>query len=135
MTDYLADLAAVLEEAITSDAPARPARACGARRCAEQGLPVEDPEPEVGTTRSMGPITPFKRALAVCSRLPGAGRALACARTAPSSPPSGDRLIWLQARVDAVVLAALSYSHLVYRPGVPHVAPTIQAGRVTFQAS
>jgi imidazolonepropionase len=36
------------------------------------------------------------------------------------------------ARADAVVLAAPSYSHLVYRPGVPLVAATIQAGRPTW---
>ena len=36
------------------------------------------------------------------------------------------------ARADAVVLAAPSYAHLVYRPGVPLVAATIQAGRVEF---
>jgi imidazolonepropionase len=33
------------------------------------------------------------------------------------------------ARADAVVLDASSYAHLVYRPGVPLVAATIQAGR------
>ncbi len=33
------------------------------------------------------------------------------------------------ARADAAVLAAPSYSHLVYRPGVPLIAATIQAGR------
>ena len=33
------------------------------------------------------------------------------------------------ARADAVILQAPSYSHLVYRPGVPLVAATIQAGR------
>jgi imidazolonepropionase len=33
------------------------------------------------------------------------------------------------ARADAAVLHAPSYSHLVYRPGVPLVAATIQAGR------
>jgi imidazolonepropionase len=34
------------------------------------------------------------------------------------------------ARADAVILDAASYSDLVYRPGVPLVAMTIQAGRV-----
>jgi imidazolonepropionase len=33
------------------------------------------------------------------------------------------------ARADAAVLQAPSYSHLVYRPGVPLVAATVQAGR------
>jgi imidazolonepropionase len=33
------------------------------------------------------------------------------------------------ARADAAILQAPSYSHLVYRPGVPLVAATIQAGR------
>jgi imidazolonepropionase len=33
------------------------------------------------------------------------------------------------ARADAAILAAPSYSHLVYRPGVPLVAATVQAGR------
>jgi len=33
------------------------------------------------------------------------------------------------ARADAVILAAPSYSHLVYRPGVPLVAATIAGGR------
>jgi imidazolonepropionase len=36
------------------------------------------------------------------------------------------------ARADAVVLAAPSYAHLVYRPGVPLVAATIQAGRAAW---
>jgi imidazolonepropionase len=36
------------------------------------------------------------------------------------------------ARADAVVLAAPSYAHLVYRPGVPLVAATIQAGRAVW---
>ncbi len=36
------------------------------------------------------------------------------------------------ARADAVVLAAPSYSHLVYRPGVPLVAATILGGRVAW---
>ncbi len=36
------------------------------------------------------------------------------------------------ARGDAVVLAAPSHSHLVYRPGVPLVAATITRGRVGF---
>jgi imidazolonepropionase len=34
------------------------------------------------------------------------------------------------ARADAVVLDAPSYTHLVYRPGVPLIAATILAGRV-----
>jgi imidazolonepropionase len=34
------------------------------------------------------------------------------------------------ARADAVVLEAPSYSHLVYRPGVPLVAATVLAGRL-----
>ena len=33
------------------------------------------------------------------------------------------------ARADAVILAAPSYTHLVYRPGVPLVAATIVGGR------
>jgi imidazolonepropionase len=37
------------------------------------------------------------------------------------------------ARADAVVLDAPSYTHLVYRPGVPLVAATICAGRVEWQ--
>jgi imidazolonepropionase len=37
------------------------------------------------------------------------------------------------ARADAVVLAAPSYEHLVYRPGVPLVAATIAAGRMAFK--
>jgi imidazolonepropionase len=32
------------------------------------------------------------------------------------------------ARADAVVLEALSYTHLVYRPGVPLVGATVIAG-------
>ena len=32
------------------------------------------------------------------------------------------------ARADAVVLACPSYTHLVYRPGVPLVAATVTAG-------
>jgi imidazolonepropionase len=36
------------------------------------------------------------------------------------------------ARADAAVLAAPSYSHLVYRPGVPLVAATILAGRAAW---
>ena len=36
------------------------------------------------------------------------------------------------ARADAVVLDAPSYSHLVYRPGVPLVAATIEAGRAAW---
>jgi imidazolonepropionase len=36
------------------------------------------------------------------------------------------------ARADAVVLDAPSYTHLVYRPGVPLVAATIVAGSVVF---
>jgi imidazolonepropionase len=34
------------------------------------------------------------------------------------------------ARADAVLLDAPSYTHLVYRPGVPLVAATIAAGVV-----
>ena len=34
------------------------------------------------------------------------------------------------ARADVVILDAPSYTHLVYRPGVPLVAATIVAGRV-----
>jgi imidazolonepropionase len=36
------------------------------------------------------------------------------------------------ARADAVVLDAPSYTHLVYRPGVPLIAATVLAGRVAF---
>ena len=36
------------------------------------------------------------------------------------------------ARADAAVLAAPSYAHLVYRPGVPLVAATICAGRIEW---
>ena len=36
------------------------------------------------------------------------------------------------ARADALVLAAPTYGHLVYRPGVPLVAATIAAGRVVW---
>lgn len=36
------------------------------------------------------------------------------------------------ARADAVVLAAPSYAHLVYRPGVPLVAATIAGGRLAW---
>lgn len=37
------------------------------------------------------------------------------------------------ARADAVVLAAPSYSHLIYRPGVPLVAATFCAGRMEWR--
>jgi imidazolonepropionase len=37
------------------------------------------------------------------------------------------------ARADAVILDAPSYTHLVYRPGVPLIAATVEAGRVTSQ--
>jgi imidazolonepropionase len=37
------------------------------------------------------------------------------------------------ARADAVILAAPTYAHLVYRPGVPLVAATIAAGSVAWQ--
>ena len=36
------------------------------------------------------------------------------------------------ARGDAVILAAPSYTHLVYRPGVPLVAATLLGGRVVW---
>jgi imidazolonepropionase len=36
------------------------------------------------------------------------------------------------ARADAAILDAPSYSHLVYRPGVPLVAAAILAGEVAF---
>jgi imidazolonepropionase len=36
------------------------------------------------------------------------------------------------ARADAAILQAPSYSHLVYRPGVPLIAATIQAGRAAW---
>jgi imidazolonepropionase len=36
------------------------------------------------------------------------------------------------ARADAVILAAPSYAHLIYRPGVPLVAATIVAGRLAW---
>ena len=39
------------------------------------------------------------------------------------------------ARADAVVLAAPSHAHLVYRPGVPLVAATILGGRVAWRAA
>jgi imidazolonepropionase len=35
-------------------------------------------------------------------------------------------------RADAVVLAAPSYEHLVYRPGVPLIAGTLLAGELAF---
>ena len=38
------------------------------------------------------------------------------------------------ARADALILDAPSYTHLVYRPGVPLVAGTLIAGRVAFGA-
>jgi imidazolonepropionase len=38
------------------------------------------------------------------------------------------------ARADAVVLDAPSYTHLVYRPGVPLIAATVLAGGVAFAA-
>jgi imidazolonepropionase len=37
------------------------------------------------------------------------------------------------ARADAVILDAPSYTHVVYRPGVPLIAATVEAGRVTSQ--
>jgi imidazolonepropionase len=37
------------------------------------------------------------------------------------------------ARADAVVLAAPSYAHLVYRPGVPLIAATVCAGRLEWE--
>jgi len=36
------------------------------------------------------------------------------------------------ARADAAILDAPSYSHLVYRPGVPLVVATVAAGRVAY---
>ncbi|MGZ4268244.1 MAG: imidazolonepropionase [Solirubrobacteraceae bacterium] len=39
------------------------------------------------------------------------------------------------ARADAVLLAAPSHEHLVYRPGVPLVAATIAAGRVAWTSA
>ena len=36
------------------------------------------------------------------------------------------------ARADAVVLAAPSHEHLIYRPGMPLVAATIAAGRLAW---
>jgi imidazolonepropionase len=39
------------------------------------------------------------------------------------------------ARADAVVLDAPSYTHLVYRPGVPLVAATIRAGEIAWKMS
>jgi imidazolonepropionase len=36
------------------------------------------------------------------------------------------------ARADAVILAAPSYAHLIYRPGVPLIATTIVGGRVAW---
>ena len=38
------------------------------------------------------------------------------------------------ARADAVILDCPSYTHLVYRPGVPLVGATVRAGRVEFSA-
>ena len=37
-------------------------------------------------------------------------------------------------RADLVVLDAPSYTHLVYRPGVPLVAATIEAGETVWQS-
>jgi imidazolonepropionase len=37
-------------------------------------------------------------------------------------------------RADLVVLDAPSHTHLVYRPGVPLIAVTIEEGRVVFAA-
>ena len=37
------------------------------------------------------------------------------------------------ARADAVILSAASYTHLVYRPGVPLIAATIVGGRVRWR--
>jgi imidazolonepropionase len=39
------------------------------------------------------------------------------------------------ARADAAILAAPSYTHLVYRPGVPLVAATVVAGEVVSRAT
>jgi len=39
------------------------------------------------------------------------------------------------ARADAAILAAPSYTHLVYRPGVPLVTATVSAGKLTSSAS
>jgi imidazolonepropionase len=39
------------------------------------------------------------------------------------------------ARADAVVLDAPSYSHLVYRPGVPLVAATVVGGEIVTSAA
>ena len=38
------------------------------------------------------------------------------------------------ARADAVILSAPSYTHIVYRPGVPLIAATISGGRVEWVA-
>ena len=37
-------------------------------------------------------------------------------------------------RADLVILDAPSYTHLVYRPGVPLIATTIEAGEVVWQS-
>ena len=53
----------------------------------------------------------------------------------------GARALWREdlghlspgARADAVVLAAPSYTHLVYRPGVPLVAATVSGGELAWR--
>jgi imidazolonepropionase len=76
----------------------------------------------------------FCIALAVREMHMSAAEALQAATLGGASALRRSDLGYLRpgARADVVILAAPTYAHLVYRPGVPLVAATIAAGRVEW---
>jgi imidazolonepropionase len=101
-----------------------------ARRAIDAGVSVAvatNCNPGSSYTTSMA----FCLALAVRDMNMTASEALAAATLGGARALRRDDVGHLSpgARGDAVVLDAPSYSHLVYRPGVPLVAATVVAGR------
>ena len=78
----------------------------------------------------------FCIALAVRDMRMTAAEALRAATLGGARALRRDDIGWIGAgaRADLVVLDAPSYTHLVYRPGVPLVAATIIGGKVTTRA-
>jgi imidazolonepropionase len=102
-----------------------------ARRVLDAGVRIAiatNCNPGSSYTTSMG----FCLALAVRDMGLTIEEALAAATTGGARALRRDDVgrLSLGARADAVILDAPSYSHLVYRPGVPLVAATVAAGRV-----
>jgi imidazolonepropionase len=104
-----------------------------ARRAIDAGVTVAlatNCNPGSSYTTSMA----FCLALAVRDMGMTADEALAAATVGGADALGRDDVgrLSVGARGDALVLAAPSHAHLVYRPGVPLVAATIAAGRIAW---